>query len=237
MRSLLAASVLGLVALAPSRASASPWRLTLSAGTDFPIALSARADVEGPYRLRASTSLGVMPGAYVDAINALATSAGWYTQSEADLIRIALQTSLVWRTHVGWRPFARHGFNVMAGYGLVALGGGASAQQLIAGITGQMPPGNNATAASATYAVSSTLHMIDVELGWEWRLLGEHLVVQAALGFAGTLASHTTITPQYTPRYPQATATFANYGAAYLDDTLQSYVFTPTLSVFAGYRF
>lgn len=232
-----AALALLAVAVSPSLARADPWRLTLSAGTDLPLSLSARVDVEGPYRLRLSTSVGVMPGPYVDAINAVGTSAGWYTQSEADLIRIALQTSFVWRTHLGWRPFERHGFVAMAGYGLVTLGGGASAQQLIAGITGQTLPGNNATVAMATYGVTSTLHLIDIELGWEWRFLREHLVVQATLGFAGTVSSHSAIEAQYSPRYPQATKAFTDYGAAYLDDILQSYVFTPVLSVFAGYRF
>ncbi|MEZ4407501.1 MAG: hypothetical protein R3A52_13650 [Polyangiales bacterium] len=155
---------------------------------------------------------------------------------EAELIGIALQSSFVWRTHVGWRPFTRHGFVVMAGYGLVTLGGGASAEALIAGITGRsLPPGN--AGANYTYAVRSTLHMVDVELGWEWLFLRDRPVVGAALGFAGTLTSRTTITPQYTPRAPQATASLSAYGQEYLDDLLRSYVFTPVLSVSVGYRF
>jgi len=160
----------------------------------------------------------------------------WYGEGEAELIRTALQTSLVWRTHLGWRPFPREGFTVMAGYGLVTLGGGASAQELIAGITGAMiPPGS--ASAMLSYRVRSTLHMVDVELGWEWTFLRDRLVVHAALGFAGTVASQTRITPDYTPRAPQVTASFAAAGERYLDGLYQSYVFTPVLSVGVGYRF
>ncbi|MFO0629645.1 MAG: hypothetical protein U0325_28975 [Polyangiales bacterium] len=222
--------------VAPAAAHADPWHLTLSGGTDFPISAGARLDVEGPARLRLSTAVGAMPDAYVSAINSLATAAGWYSDSEAALIRTALHSSLVWRTHLGWRPFSRLGFTVMAGYGLVALGGGASAQELIAGITGQtIPPGT--TTGSYTYSVSSTLHMIDVELGWEWTFFRNRLVLSASLGFAGTVASRTTIRPEYTPRAPQAVAQFANYGATYLDNLMTSSVFTPVIGLGVGYRF
>jgi hypothetical protein len=234
-RSCILAASLAL-ALAPSAARADPWHLSLSGATDFPVSAGVRLDVEGPARLRLSTSLGVMPEPYVGAINGIATAAGWYSEDEAMLIRTAIKSSLVWRTHLGWRPFPRLGFTVMAGYGLVTLGGGASAQELIAGITGQAIPAGTMS-GRYTYSVAATLHMIDVELGWEWTLLRDRLVLSTALGFAGTLASQTTIRPEYTPRAPQAVAAFANYGATYLDGLMTSYVFTPVISVGVGYRF
>lgn len=221
---------------APRSAEASPWHLQLSAATNFPLDLSLRLDVEGPHRLRLSTSVGVMPDGYVRALNAVSVSAGWYSESEGELIRTALQSSLVWRTHLGWRPFAREGFTVMVGYGLATLGGGASAQELLAGVTGAMPS-RLETSSALRYSVRSTLHMVDVELGWEWTFFGDRLVIHTALGFAGTFAASTRITPDYTPRAPQAVASFTAAGERYLDDLYRSYVFTPVLSVGAGYRF
>ena len=97
-----------------------------------------------------------------------------------------------------------------------------------------IPPGTGS--GTYSYAVRSTLHMVDVEVGWSWRFFSDRLEVSACVGFAGTASSHTTITPQYTPRNPNAAAAFTNYGAQYLDDTLQSYVFTPVLSLWAGWR-
>jgi hypothetical protein len=79
--------------------------------------------------------------------------------------------------------------------------------------------------------------MVDVQLGWEWRFLGDHLVVHTALGFAGTASSRTSISPEYTPRAPQATAAFTSAGERYLDGLYQSYVFTPVVSLGVGYRF
>lgn len=222
--------------LAGSAAHAEGWHLSAMVATNAPVDVGVRVDVEAPHRLRLSTSVGVMPEGYVSAINGLATAAGWYGDTEANLIQTALRSSIVWRTHLGWRPFPREGFTVMAGYGLVALGGGASAQELIAGVTGAMiPPGSGSSMFQ--YRVRSVLHMVDVELGWEWRFLRERLVLHTALGFAGTVAARTTITPDYTPRAPQATAAFAAAGERYLDGLYTSYVFTPVLSIGLGYRF
>lgn len=142
-RVLVAAATLvaGLTTLpAAARAEDRPVRVTAGLGTDVPIAVSAFGRVELPYRLRASTSLGVMPGPYVDLVNAVVTGVGGYDDNVASLVRSALSTSLAWRTHVGWRPFPKLGLHAEAGYGLVALGGSATTTELVAAVTGNAPP-------------------------------------------------------------------------------------------------
>jgi hypothetical protein len=119
-RTLSAAAVLlalqAAPALAQEPAPAARWSLALGAGTDFPLAVGVRLDAEGPYRLRLSTSLGLVPGPYVDAINASVVALGGYDNATAGLLKQTLSSSLIWRTHVGWRAW--HGFYLEAGYGV-----------------------------------------------------------------------------------------------------------------------
>ena len=196
--------------------------------------LAARVTVESPWRITVSTSLGVMPGPFVSLINEVATGFGWYDDTTAALIRSTLETSLVWRTHLGWRPFVSLGLYVEAGYGLVTLGGSATTEEIIEALTAEEAA---AAAGGKTYNASSTLHMIDVELGYVWDLGESGWYLQTALGFAGTLGSSTEVTPAFTPRAPQLVARFSDGLERYLDDIYQSYVFTPVVTLGAGYRF
>lgn len=227
--------LLAQLATAPDPATdAARWRGAVDAGTDFPVSLGIKAHVEAPLRLRASTSLGILPGVYVDAMNGILTGAGAYPDATADLIRASIQNSLIWRTHVGGRPFERLGLYGEIGYGLVALGGEATAAAIISGVTGRSLP-ETERGTPKTFDASATLHMADVEVGYEW-IFG-HVHLRASLGGAFTFASSTTITPKFTPRAPNLMREFTSYGESYLDDTFTSYVFTPVLGAGAGYAF
>ncbi len=231
------AAVVVAVSLAPGEARAEPSRFHLDADltTDFPVAIGGRVGLELPYRLRLSTSLGYLPSPYVEAINGFLVAIKAFDDATSALVKSALKSSLVWRTHVGIRPFARHGFVIDAGYGLVTLGGSATASELLAATTGQAPPEGD-PGSSRNFSLGSTLHMLDVEFGWEWLIL-ERLHLRAALGGAFTVGSSTSIEPDYRPRAPQATKIYTTASEAYLDNIYTSYVFTPVISVGVGYRF
>ena len=117
-------------------------------------------------------------------------------------------------------------------YSLVVLGGGVSGEALVAAATGMDRPGT--TLESRGYQVSSTLHMIDVEVGWEL-VFWDHLQVRAALGFAGTLAASARVEPDFVPRLLQPVDAFSRAAEDYLGDIYESYVFTPVFSVGVGY--
>jgi len=225
------------LASAGVRAEPSGYRLRLEAGTDFPAAVGARLSTEFPHRLRVSTTLGALPTPYVDTINAVVVALDGYPQTTADLIRDALQNSLIWRIQAGWRPFAAHGFYADLGYGLVTLGGGATGDQIIAAATGQSP---TASTRGREYDIRSTLHMLTVEIGWEWSLWRDRISLRAAIGGAFTLGSLTSIRPQFTtsgPAEARLVQAFTSFGEGYLDGIYTSYVHTPVLSVAGGYRF
>lgn len=214
--------------------------LELRAQTDFPIAVGARVAAELPYRLQISTALGGLPGGYVDVINAVVVAAGGYDDATAEVIRGALSSSLVWRTHVGWRPLRRRGFYFEAGYGLVTLGGGLTAQDVLVVATGSEPlPSPPGARAPLDYDVRSTLHMIDAEVGWRWLVWHDRIVLTAALGFAGTVAARTRIDPADPSRLSESAPleALAAEGEAYLDGIYTEYVMTPVASVGVGWRF
>jgi hypothetical protein len=226
-------------AAAPARVQAepSPWHLTLDAGTDLPLAIGARLAVEAPHRLRFSTSLGGMPGGYVDLINAVVAGLGGYPDSVGDLVKAALKSSLVWNVRAGWRPFEARGFYFEIGYRLAALGGGATGEQIVTATLGHSP---SRAGLTRDYEVATLVHMVDAEAGWEWLVWRDRLYLRAALGFAGTVAAHATVGPATAPRTAAGRKALAEFGAeaaAYLEDTFTSYVFTPIVSVGIGWRF
>lgn len=211
------------------------WKLSVEAGTDFPLSVGARVAAEFPSRLRLSTSLGWLPRPYLRAINSVAVDAGAYDRPTADLIESGLQSAVVWRTHVGWRPFAGSGFYLDVGYGLLALGGEASPEEVLVALIGIDPPGDIGD-LGRSYTVGSLLHLADVELGWQW-MVGERWTVRAALGGAFTFKSAATVEPDYEPAVPALTEAFTTLAENELNDVYQQYVHLPVLSLSVGYVF
>jgi hypothetical protein len=218
---------------APTEADAGrPWHLTAELGTEVPVDLALGAALEAPYGLRLGTSLGYVPGPYVDLINALSTSFEFYDDATASLIRDVLQSSLVWTTRVGWRPWSQ--LTIDAAYSLVTLGGSATSEEVLQAFTTTPPPGS---ASDEPYDVSSTLHMLRIDIGWTF-WIGD-VFLRPSIGAAVTLDAGTTVDPGSTgmPARDRARRAFGKGVAAYLDDTYTSYVHTPVLSLTAGYRF
>src|SRR4029079_4566983 len=96
--------------------------------TELPIMAGAQATLEVPYRFLFQGEIGVLPAAFVNAVDGALVGAGAYTANTSELVRGGLGNSLVVRLSGGWRPFADHGFEIMGGYTLTSLGGGLSAK-------------------------------------------------------------------------------------------------------------
>lgn len=229
---LLAAAVIaGLPGEALAQGAAEPdeWHFAGDVQTDFPVDVAFRMQLEMPFRVRLATSIGVMPGPYVDAINTFLVGVNAYDADTAALVKTALDASLVWRTHAGYRPLRDHGLYLEAGYGLVTLGGGASAAELVAGVTGRtLPPSQG----KLNFNVRSTLHMADVEIGWEWTIV-KYLHVRAAAGGAFTFAAQTVVKND-SDLSGRAMESFEEGSASYLDSLYRSYVFTPVVTLGVG---
>lgn len=228
--------VLAVVAAAPQVARADDgWKVAVTAGTNVPIDVGVRVQLETPQRVRLSLSAGILPGAYVDAINVFLVGIEAYPQETADLVRSSLEQSLVVRAHAGVRPWRCRGFYAEMGYGLVGLGGGSTGAEIIEAATGEPVPSSD-DGTTREFDVRSRLHLLDLELGWEWTVV-RRLRLRAALGGAFTLASSTAIEPEYQPAVPRLTEQFTTASEQYLDDIFTTYVHTPVVTIAVGYAF
>ncbi len=247
MRATVTILLLLLLATAPSPAAAgSGWHVAAEALTEVPVHMGARLAIEAPYRIRIDSSIGYFPSFYLDAMNEILKAAPQYNEDVATLVKVGLDNSLIWRTHIGWRPFSGAGFYFSTGYGLVTFGGDAGGEELLIAATEleivdskNQPPPEGSLPDKRGYDIVSTLHMIDAEVGWEW-VLAERLTLRAAVGGAFTLGATTDISPRFNVRLPTAKAAideFTSQAGAALNDMYTTFVHTPVVSLSLGYRF
>jgi hypothetical protein len=229
--------LLGTVLLVvPAAARASDWRFGMEALTDLPLQAGGRLWVEAPYGVHLDTSLGTLPPGYVDLINSVVVGLGGYDRETATVVSSVISDSLVWRLHLGWRPSEEWGFYFSAGYGLISLGGEVAAGKLLLAVTGTKVP-DGSPDVDGPFRASSLVHMFDAEIGYMWAMIEDHLTIRLALGFAGTVASSTSVGPLFAPSQPAAVDEWTARSEAFLDGIYTKYLFLPLLSVGMGYRF
>lgn len=208
--------------------------IVIEALTDFPLDVGGRVSIDVPYGIRLATGLSGIPSGYLDISNAILVDAGVYTQPTADLITATLESSLLWRTQVGWR-WPGIGLVVEVGYGLATLGGGLTGEEAYASATGRPAP--EAASGRLEYLAESMTHLVVAEVGWMGFFLSERLTVRATLGVAAVVASDVKVTPDFTVR-PAAQARvdeFVRFSESYLEAQLET-VITPTITLAIGFR-
>lgn len=224
--------VLG-VLFAPAAQAADGYSFDAGLGTVVPLYVGGQFVAELPHRILLSAEAGWMPGPYVDAVNATAQAFGAYNDVTADVVRSAISNSLVLRPSIGWRPFADHGFEVMAGYTLVMLGGSLSAIEAIEAATGQAVSAQG----SSDIAIASVMHAFHVTAGWSWAL-AEHWSLRASLGYLQVVASSTSMeVASSRVANRQGVAALERELDSYLNDVFTTYVKIPTLGLTLNYRF
>jgi hypothetical protein len=209
---------------------AGPWHVWAEAMTDVPVMIGARFEVEGPLRLRAWTSLGVIPSAYVEVVDAAAQAFGGYNDQTSELIVSTIESSLVWRLHAGWRPLRRQGFGFDFGYTLATLGGATTGGEILSAAIGRSLP---TALGTSEFDVASTLHLLGGEASYRWSW-PSGLALRLSLGFVGTVAASATVEPESGTSSPGSAATSAEL-ERFLRDTYTSYVHSPYLGIALGY--
>lgn len=221
----------------PASAAETPT-YTAQVGTDFPVMVGVRGEVELPSRLRVGLGVGVLPGGYVDLINTSMTRFDIYSDSVADLIDLALRRSLVAQAQVGYRPWADRGFVFHGGYMFLGLGGDSSD---ISVFGEAMDPAllDAASGVTGDATVGLSDHLLYGRAGHEWVFDGRW-VVGTSVGFAVTVRSRSTV--DFTedvsaPGAQQIRSEVSAFGEDYLDYVFEEWVHLPMVGVWAGYRF
>jgi hypothetical protein len=218
---------------------AGPLQIRPELATSAPVDVGVGVLVEGGPRLRAATQLGMMPDPYLDGINAaIGLFEPSWSEEEKALVEAALDGSLVWRTEAGFRWLPKLGLYSHAVYTFVGLGGQATTEEIIEGLTGEQVPDDTRFGQSGgrEYEATAALHLLGTEIGWDQRVW-KRLHVRAAVGWNFTVGSNTTIGPAFEPAAVAAPAYEAVGEAAadYLDSIFQGYAHPPTVTVAVGW--
>jgi hypothetical protein len=210
--------------------------LDLKLGTAFPTDLGAQATLEIPARIRFTTAAAWLPGPYLDFINNTSVKAQWYDQVTADLISAALQNSLILRAHIGWRPFKKLGFQFELGYNFIGLGGGLTGEDVLEAATDYNLPAG--TGGYFEFSAQAALHRADLTVGWEF-VVKKHLLLRLDIGASYTFSANSKLEPEFdVPRIAEdGVEQLTQEGEAYLNDIFTSYVHTPILAFYTGWRF
>jgi hypothetical protein len=214
----------------------------VEAVTDIPLLVGAGVLLETRSRFRVRSSLGVMPQGYLKLSNRLIKGVDADYPEEAQLLmEQAVDDTITWRSQVGLRPFRRAGFYVHAGYTLLGVRGDATGEELIGAAEaldedqGELMRRMNPDRV----AMNSRLHMIDMELGWDFEL-GERANLRLGAGWAYTLYSKTRVVAEFdesTQMPEDEVELFEEISGKYLDAIYRSYVHPPSLSLAFGVRF
>lgn len=201
----LAAFVLALVgtlAATEARAQTEPGRVALVVGTEFPQWIGGGLSVGLGRGARLQSVAGGAPGPYVDVVHAAvrAVSGG---AAQDDALRAAVQRAVTWRTHVLWKPFARSGFELGGGFGMMVLEGDVSSELALAlaGTTdrSRVPP---------PYALRTVLLQADAALGWSWPL-SPSFALRVGVGAGVTFFADTQVMLKYGATSPEVQATLS----------------------------
>lgn len=224
---------------APPKAKPRDYHFDLGVGTEAPISVGGILTAELPHRFLLQLGVGVMPSAYVDAIDGFLTSVGAYDAVVSQVVRGSLGNSAVVRASVGGRPFADHGFEILGGYTLITAGGSVATAGILdavllqSGASFQVPAG-----FAADIPLSTTLHNFHASIGWRWLLADDRLVIRASLSYIQTVGSRIDV------KIPASATEVVPYQAlineqvnAYLGPYFSKYAKAPTLGLSAAVRF
>jgi hypothetical protein len=212
------------------------WHLAAEAQTDLFTLAGGSLVLETPGRILLTQTVGWLPRGYAVTALDIAVGLELMEQRVADLLVEVLENSVVWRSQVGWQPFAKRGFYVLGGWTLLTLGGASTPGELLQSLTGVELSEEAAEGLGQPFDISSQIAMLDAELGWRW-VLWEQFTLRAGLGGAFTVASSTRIEPGFTPRAPRAVRAFSSLAENATNRQIENNLNLPSLRLAVGYRF
>ena len=216
--------------------------LRIEGVTEVPLLVGAGFLFESKRRFRLKSSLGVMPKGYVRMSNNLIQNVvDGYPDAATIVIEQGIDESIVWRSQVGVRPFRRAGLYLHTGYTLLGFQGSTTGVELSAAAAalnndqGELVQSMDAERV----ALGSRLHMVDAELGWDFRL-GDKAHLRFGLGWAYTFYSKTRVTADFGEDSAMDTdqqELFEEVSGKYLDAIYREFVHPPSVALAFGLNF
>lgn len=200
-------------------------------GTRAPALIGVGVVYPLPHRLRLATEIGILPGGYVDMINAVVQAFDGYGDATAELVEIATRNSLLVHIDAGYQPFANRGFYAGVGYSLATLGGASSGQELLEEVVGVTAP-ESRDGSTTEFDIASTLHNVEVLLGWRFDL-PQRFTLRTELGVLWCVAAAVDV--EVTSERA-GTAALETAAEIYLVETYERYVVSPTIGLWVGRR-
>ncbi|MBK8254777.1 MAG: hypothetical protein IPK82_19220 [Polyangiaceae bacterium] len=214
------------------------YHFDLGAGTEIPISVGGGLTAELPHRFLLQLGMGVMPKAYSEAIDSFLTSVGAYNAVASAVVRGSLSNAFVLRASAGGRPFADHGFEILAGYTLITAGGAVASADAINAILVESGGSIAAPAGIGDIPVSATLHNFHASLGWRWLFADDRLVIRASISYIHTLAARVGVNIPETATAALPYESLINEQVnSYLGPFFSKYGKAPTLGLSAAVRF
>jgi hypothetical protein len=107
-------------------------------------------------------------------------------------LKSSLRGSFAFRPSLGWRPFADHGLEALAGYTLIALGADAAGADVVNALLAEKGSTSRLPADGySTVRLASSIHAFHVSAGWRWLALDDKLSIRASLSYLQCFASST----------------------------------------------
>jgi hypothetical protein len=215
---------------APDRQTPS---VTAIVGTDVGLDLAAGVQVETPFRLRLTATVGWLPRTYAWGFKEYYQNVIDGPDAVGEVLADLLAYALVVRANVGVRPIADLGLFVAAGYTFQRNNVGGLLASDLEAATGRELPGMGD--APRTFETTMRGHLVDATVGWQWAV-GNGFSLQAALGLLVIVRTRTTFSPQYEPADPTQTQAFVDAAEKRLEDAGTGTV-APEATLFLGYTF
>ncbi len=224
----------------PDRAEAnSPVSFRAEGVANVPVQIGAGGVLELPMGFRAGGSIGYLPLSFVGVANdVLVPMTDKYSEQDAELVEQSVGSSMAWRLYGGWSP-PLLGLYIHGGYSMTTFGGSAPSAALLGGVLdNDVPNRREGRSGPRTFQASSTLHQMTLGVGWDWRL--GPVAIRTGVGWSYTFASSANLEANFgaeRPELQEAIDSIEKDGEAYLENTYNTYLHPPWVTVAVGWKF
>jgi hypothetical protein len=216
----------------PHRRVTDPFAIDVSATTWVPLSVGPEVTAELPGRVLLSAHVGWMPELYGRSVTDVLRRSG-SDDRVGPLLDGAIQDATLWRVAAGWRPLARAGLELTAGYAHVGVDGRSTSAEIAPLLPAALGAPLSEELGASRVNLTSSIHNLTIAAGWRW-LIAEHLVIRASLGYLHALSSASTLEVEDRPDLTRLAAPTVERT---LNERYTRYVRLPVVGLGVGYRF